>query len=109
MGMACFQPVYLLRQGPYSLFWLIVPLKQLQYEVCGDLIIIYPKPYSIYIKRATSMGSFQKELFRFGVPVRAFFVKRMLGKGHMGFERVRKAIEHLVWANYDELTPKAGL
>ena len=28
----------------------IVPLKQIEYGVYGDLIIIYPKPYSIYLR-----------------------------------------------------------
>ena len=29
---------------------LIVPLKQIDYGVYGDLILIYPKPYSIYLR-----------------------------------------------------------
>ena len=28
----------------------IVPLKYIEYGVYGDLIIIYPKPYSIYLR-----------------------------------------------------------
>ena len=28
----------------------IVPLKQMKYAVYGDLIRIYPKPYSIYLR-----------------------------------------------------------
>ena len=28
----------------------IVPLKQIEYGVFGDLIVIYPKPYSIYLR-----------------------------------------------------------
>ena len=28
----------------------IVPLKWIEYGVYGDLIIIYPKPYSIYLR-----------------------------------------------------------
>ena len=28
---------------------LIVPLKQIEYGVYGDLIILYPKPYSIHV------------------------------------------------------------
>ena len=28
----------------------IVPLKQMEYRVYGDLIMIYPKPYSIYLR-----------------------------------------------------------
>ena len=37
----------------------IVPLKQVEYGVYGDLIIIRPKPYSIYLKgvyRVPSLG-----------------------------------------------------
>ena len=30
--------------------WDIVPLKKIGYRVYGDLIIIYPKPYSIYLR-----------------------------------------------------------
>ena len=29
--------------------WCIVPLKLIEYGVCGDLILIYPEPYSIYM------------------------------------------------------------
>ena len=32
----------------------IVPLKQIQYGVYGDLITIYPKPRSIYLRRRIS-------------------------------------------------------
>ena len=28
----------------------IVPVKQIEYGVYGDLIILYPKPYSIYLR-----------------------------------------------------------
>ena len=28
----------------------IVPLKNLEYGVFGDLVIIYPKPYPIYVR-----------------------------------------------------------
>ena len=31
-------------------FGSIVPLKQIEYGVYADLIIIYPKPYSIYLE-----------------------------------------------------------
>ena len=32
----------------------IVPLKQIDYGVYGDLITIYPKPYSIYFRGTIS-------------------------------------------------------
>ena len=32
----------------------IVPLKQIECGVYGDLIIIYPKPYSIYLRGTIS-------------------------------------------------------
>ena len=40
--------------APCGCLWLvflkhIVPLKQIEYRVYGDLITIYPKPYSIYL------------------------------------------------------------
>ena len=28
----------------------IVPLKSIEYGVYGDLVIIYPKPYSVYLQ-----------------------------------------------------------
>ena len=28
----------------------MVPLKWIEYGVCGDLIVMYPKPYSIYLR-----------------------------------------------------------
>ena len=31
----------------------ILPLKYIEYEVYGDLILVYPKPYSIYFLRGT--------------------------------------------------------
>ena len=34
----------------YAGFRVIVPLKQIEYGVCGDLLIICPKPYSIYLR-----------------------------------------------------------
>ena len=30
--------------------WVIIPLKSIEYGVYGDLIIIYPTPYSIYLR-----------------------------------------------------------
>ena len=33
----------------------IVPLKKIEYGVYGDLIIIYPKPYSIYFRRTVGV------------------------------------------------------
>ena len=36
-----------LRDG---VFGLIVPLKQIEYGVDGDFIVIYPKPYFIYLR-----------------------------------------------------------
>ena len=41
---------------PYSLLpprrseKLVIPLKYIEYEVHGDLVIIYPKLYSIYLR-----------------------------------------------------------
>ena len=29
---------------------MIVPLKWMEYEVYGDLTIVYPEPYSIYLR-----------------------------------------------------------
>ena len=44
--------------GPSEVGWgareflgLRVPLKQIEYGVYGDLVIIYPKPHSIYLRR----------------------------------------------------------
>ena len=37
-----------------GLYWDIVPLKWINYAVYGDLNIIYPKPYSIYLTGAIS-------------------------------------------------------
>ena len=34
---------------------IIVPLKQRFYGVDGDLIVIYPKPYSIYLRGTLSL------------------------------------------------------
>ena len=34
----------------------IVPLKQIEYGVDGDLVIIYPKPYSIYLKGTITLN-----------------------------------------------------
>ena len=33
---------------------LIVPLEYVDYGVCGDLILVYPKPYSIYLRYTQS-------------------------------------------------------
>ena len=35
----------------------IVPLKQIEYGVYGDFIIIYPKPYSIYLRGTIELQS----------------------------------------------------
>ena len=32
--------------------WTFVPLKQIEFGVYGELIIRYPKPYSIYLRGA---------------------------------------------------------
>ena len=34
----------------WELHRFIVPLKQIEYGVYADLIVIYPKPYSIYLR-----------------------------------------------------------
>ena len=35
---------------PKVLLNLIVPLKKIEYGVYGDLLVLYPKPYSIYLR-----------------------------------------------------------
>ena len=35
----------------------VVPLKKIEHGVYGDLIIIYPKPYSIYLRETISFQS----------------------------------------------------
>ena len=35
----------------------IAPLKYIEYGVYGDLIIIYPKPFSIYLRGTTGFGA----------------------------------------------------
>ena len=47
---------WLVNHGP-KLRALIVPLKQIEYWVYGDLIIVYPKPYSIYLRGTTTINS----------------------------------------------------
>ena len=37
--------------GAREFLGLRVPLKQIEYGVYGDLVIIYPKPHSIYLRR----------------------------------------------------------
>ena len=37
-------------------FRVIVPLKQIEYRVYGHRIIIYPNPYSIYLRGTISVG-----------------------------------------------------
>ena len=41
---------------------IIVPLKEIECGVCGNLIIIYPKPYSIYLR-----GTIYRDVERFGI------------------------------------------
>ena len=36
---------------------LIVPLKYIEYGLYGDLIIVYPKPYSIYLSGTKNKSS----------------------------------------------------
>ena len=33
----------------------LVPLKEIEYGVYGDLTIIYPKPYSIYLRGSINL------------------------------------------------------
>ena len=35
---------------------IIVPLKSIEYGVYGDHIILYPKPYSIYLRGTISLN-----------------------------------------------------
>ena len=39
----------------------MVPLKQIEYGVYGDLITTYPKPYSIYLRGTIVLGSVQMD------------------------------------------------
>ena len=43
----------------------IVPRKHIEYWVYGDLIIIYPKPYSIYVRGTVTGKLFRVEDWRF--------------------------------------------
>ena len=36
--------------------WRIFSLKQIEYGVYGDLLIIYPKPYSIYLRGTITLN-----------------------------------------------------
>ena len=34
----------------------MIPLKQIEYGVYGDLIATYPKPHSMYVRGTTGLG-----------------------------------------------------
>ena len=42
----------------YVYVGVIIPLKLIEYGVYGDLIIMYPKPYSIYLRGTILLYSF---------------------------------------------------
>ena len=45
---------------------MIVPLKQIEYGVHRDLIIILPKPYSIYVRGTIEVAIKVEEVWGYG-------------------------------------------
>ena len=74
-----FSILFFMPIGIFRLFcpWCIVALKYIEYGVYGDLMIIYPKPYSIY-----SRGTIEEASLKVDVSISCESLK------HLGMRRI---------------------